>query len=350
MLGSKNTSPQALAAWSSLILAVLFSLGSLLLRPAWISFILTFALVFLIVYALLYYVIKQFVYRKIKLIYKFIFQTKASKKEDFFNRQILPQQSLEEVGLDVQQWAVQKRAEIENMERNERFRKEFLLNLSHELKTPVFAIQSYVHTLLDGALEDGKVNRLFLEKTTKNIDRLCRLIEDVDEISRLESGEIPMAPEVFVIQDLIRDVFDSLSLKAQTQRIQFTIKKGCEPPVQVRADKEKIRQVLINLLENSIKYGKTGGHTIASIYKMDEQKVLVEVSDDGMGIAEEHLSRIFERFYRTDKARSRSEGGTGLGLAIVKHIVEAHGQTINVRSKQDLGSTFGFTLAAARAE
>jgi two-component system phosphate regulon sensor histidine kinase PhoR len=350
MLGSKNTSPQALAAWSALILAMLFALGSLLLRVSWVSFLVTLALVFLIVYAVLYYVIKQFIYRKIKLIYKFIFQTKASKKEDFFNRQILPQQSLEEVGLDVQQWAVQKRAEIENMERNEKFRKEFLLNLSHELKTPVFAIQSYIHTLLDGALEDAAVNRRFLEKTTKNIDRLCRLIEDVDEISRLESGEIPVTPEVFIIQDLVRDVFDSLSLKAQNEGIAFSIKKGCETPVQVKADKEKIRQVLINLLENSVKYGKRGGHTIASIYNMDEQQVLVELSDDGMGIAEEHLSRIFERFYRTDKARSRSEGGTGLGLAIVKHIVEAHGQTINVRSKQDVGSTFGFTLAAAKGD
>lgn len=350
MLGSKNTSPQALAAFTALILAILFSLGSLLLKWSWQSFIVTFIIVFIVVYGLFYYVIKQFIYRKIKLIYKFIFQTKASKKEDFFNRQILPQQSLEEVGQDVEEWAVQKRAEIENMERNEQFRREFLLNLSHELKTPVFAIQGYIHTLLDGGLEDAAVNRTFLKNATKNTDRLCRLIDDVDEISRLESGEMPVSPEVFIIQDLIKDVFDTLSIKAREKNITFSIKKGCEAPIQVRADKEKIRQVLINLLENSIKYGNLGGYTIASVYNMDEQKVLVELSDNGMGISADHLSRIFERFYRTDKARSRSEGGTGLGLAIVKHIVEAHGQTINVRSKQEVGSTFGFTLMAAKAE
>jgi len=348
MFGSKNTSPQELAAMTALILSVIFSLGSLLLKFSWVSFVVTFIVVFLVVYGLLYYVIKEFIYRKIKLIYKFIFQTKATKKEDFFNRQVLPQKSLEEVGLDVQQWAIQKRNEIESMERNEQFRKEFLLNLSHELKTPVFAIQGYIHTLLDGALEDKSVNELFLKNTTKNVDRLCRLIDDLDEISRLESGEMPVTPEIFVIQELIRDVFDTLSIKAQAKDITLSVKKGCEAPVQVQADKEKIRQVLINLLDNSIKYGKQGGHTIASIYNMDEKKVLVELSDNGIGIMEDHLSRIFERFYRTDKARGRSEGGTGLGLAIVKHIVEAHNQTINVRSKPDVGSTFGFTLDAAR--
>lgn len=350
MFGSKNTSPEQLAVFTAVLLGALFSLGSLLLKATWVSFIVTFVIVFLVVYSLLYYVMQQFINRKIKLIYKFIFQTKATKQEEFFNKQILPQKGLDEVGQEVQQWAQQKRVEIENMERNEQFRKEFLLNLSHELKTPIFAIQGYIHTLLDGALEDDKVNKLFLKNSTKNIDRLCHLIEDLDEISRLESGEMPITAEIFTIQDLILDVFDSLSIKAQAKNISFSIKKGCEAPIQVKADKEKIRQVLINLLDNSIKYGKQDGQTIASIYKMDDQKVLVELSDNGMGIGESHLNRIFERFYRTDKARSRSEGGTGLGLAIVKHIVEAHNQTINVRSKPEVGSTFGFTLAASRGE
>jgi two-component system phosphate regulon sensor histidine kinase PhoR len=154
--------------------------------------------------------------------------------------------------------------------------------------------------------------------------------------------------ETFVIQDMIKDVFDTLSLKANTKGIKFNIKKGCEAPVAVQADKEKIRQVLMNLVDNSIKYGKNDGHTIASIYVMDDKQVLVEISDDGLGIAEEHLPRVFERFYRTDRARSRDIGGTGLGLAIVKHIIEAHNQTINVRSKLEIGSTFGFTLEAGK--
>lgn len=350
MFGNKNITLRLLALYTALILAVVFSLASLAFEPPWYAPIIVFILVFLISYGLLYYVMQQFIYRKIKLIYKFIFETKATKREEFFNRKILPQKSLEEVEQDVEEWALRKRDELENMQRNEQFRKEFLLNLSHELKTPIFAIQGYIQTLLEGAMEDEQVNRQFLRNSSKNVDRLCRLVDDLDEISQLESGEMPLAPEIFVIQDLILDVFESLSLKASEKGITFSIKKGCEAPIQVKADKEKIRQVLINLADNSLKYGKPDGHTIASVYKMDEKKVLVELSDDGMGIGEEHLVRIFERFYRTDKARSRAEGGTGLGLAIVKHIVEAHGQTINVRSKSEVGSTFGFTLAAAKGE
>ncbi len=248
----------------------------------------------------------------------------------------------------MEKWASQKKEELENLRRNEAFRKEFLLNLSHELKTPIFAVQGYIHTLLDGAIDDPAVNKVFLKNATKNIDRLCRLIDDLDEISKLESGEMTINKEQFVIQDLIRDVFDTLSIKAKQKDIKFSIKKGCEAPVHVYADKEKIRQVLINLIENSVKYGKPDGQTIASVYNMDGKRALVEISDTGIGMAEEHLPRVFERFYRTDRARSRDIGGTGLGLAIVKHIVEAHDQTINVRSKVEVGSTFGFTLELGR--
>lgn len=348
MFGNKNITLPQLAAYTSLILAAILALGSIPLFHVWYGALVVFAIVFLISYVLFHYVMQQFMYRKIKLIYKFIFQTKANKREDFFNRQILPQKSLEEVEEDVGKWALQKRAEMENMVKNEQFRKEFLLNLSHELKTPIFAIQGYIHTLLDGALEDPTVNEQFLRKSTKSIDRLCRLVDDLDEISRLESGEMPVSTEVFTIQDLLNDVFDTLDIRARAKNITFAIKKGCETPIQVKADKEQIRQVLINLVDNSIKYGKVRGQTIASVYRMDDKKILVEVSDNGIGIGEEHLTRIFERFYRTDKARSRSEGGTGLGLAIVKHIIEAHHQTITVRSKPDVGSTFGFTLEAPK--
>lgn len=344
MFKAKNLSPQKLAGFTALVLSIIMVLGCLVLGMSLRITLIAFVLTFLVSYYLYLYTLQNFIYRKIKLIYKFIYQTKASKREDFFNKNILPLKTIDEVSEDVEKWASQKKEELENLRRNEAFRKEFLLNLSHELKTPIFAVQGYIHTLLDGAIEDPSVNKMFLKNATKNIDRLCRLIDDLDEISKLESGEMTINKELFVIQDLIKDVFDTLSLKANQKDIRFSIKKGCEAPLYVMADKEKIRQVLINLIENSVKYGKPDGQTIASIYNMDGKRVLIEISDSGIGMSEEHLPRVFERFYRTDRARSRDIGGTGLGLAIVKHIVEAHDQTINVRSKVDVGSTFGFTL------
>jgi two-component system phosphate regulon sensor histidine kinase PhoR len=344
MFKAKNLSPQKLAGFTALILSGIITLGAALTTADWKVILTAFVLTFLVSYYLYLYTLQNFIYRKIKLIYKFIYQTKASKREDFFNKNILPLKTIEEVSEDVEKWASQKKEELDMLRRNEEFRKEFLLNLSHELKTPIFAVQGYIHTLLDGALDDPNVNKLFLKNATKNIDRLCRLIDDLDEISKLESGEMTINKENFTIQDMIKDVFDTLSLKANTKGIKFLVKKGCEAPIHVQADKEKVRQVLINLIDNSIKYGRPDGHTVASIYVMDDKRVLVEISDDGIGISEEHLPRVFERFYRTDRARSRDIGGTGLGLAIVKHIIEAHDQTINIRSKPEIGSTFGFTL------
>jgi len=246
---------------------------------------------------------------------------------------------------DVEKWAEQRSAEIEMLKSNEAYRKEFLQNLAHEFKTPIFAIQGYVDTLLNGALDNPEVNKKFLENAARNVERMVNLVEDLDEISRLESGEQPLDRELFVIQDLIKDIFETLSIKTTQKEIKCSIKKGCEaPPVVVFADKEKIRQLLNNLVMNATKYGKQGGIIVASVYKTDEKHALIEISDDGIGIAEEHLSRVFERFYRTDTGRSRNVGGTGLGLAICKHIIEAHNQTIHIRSKPDVGTTVGFTL------
>jgi two-component system phosphate regulon sensor histidine kinase PhoR len=221
-----------------------------------------------------------------------------------------------------------------------------LQNLSHELKTPIFAIQGYVDTLIDGAIDNPAVNSKFLNSTSRNIDRLVNLLDDLDEISKLESGQQQLNKSSFVIQDLLKDVYESLFLKSKEKNIRSIIKKGCEFPISVYADKEKMRQVLINLVDNAIKYSNNNGCIEASFYNVDDNNVLIEISDEGVGIAEEHISRIFERFYRTDLARSRKEGGSGLGLAICKHIVEAHGQAIHVRSKQDVGTTIGFTLPA----
>ncbi|HYK56737.1 MAG TPA: HAMP domain-containing sensor histidine kinase, partial [Flavisolibacter sp.] len=282
------------------------------------------------------------------LIYKFINQTKASKKEEMYYKYILPKKSIDEVREDVEDWAQQRSREIELLKKNETFRKEFLQNLSHEFKTPVFAIQGYVDTLLQGALENPEVNKRFLEKTGKNVERLVNLIRDLDEISKLERGEIKLHKHNFVIQDVVKEVFESLSWKGEQKNISFSVKKGCEKPLVVYGDKEKIRQVITNLVDNAIKYGKHEGSVVASMYNTDGKNILVEVSDDGMGVPEKHLDRIFERFYRTTEGRNRDATGTGLGLSICKHIIEAHGHSMHVRSKENVGTTIGFTLGARK--
>ena len=344
MFNKKNFSPQQAALVSSIPISVLASIAVYGYSKLWLPSVVFFIILTLVAYFIIFYTIRRFIYRKIKLIYKLIYQTKASKKEEFYFKNILPQNTIEEVNEDVEKWAIQHKAELETLRQNEIFRKEFLLNLSHELKTPIFAIQGYVDTLLNGALNNPEVNERFLGNASRNVDRLVNLVEDLDEITKLESGELKLNRQKFIIQDLIKEVFETLSIKADSKNIKCLIKEGCEVPLTVNADKEKIRMVLINLVENAIKYGKQKGLIEGSTYKIDGKKILVEISDDGYGIAEEHLHRIFERFYRTDLARARKEGGSGLGLSIVKHIIEAHGDTIHVRSKTDIGSTFGFIL------
>ncbi|MCG7856099.1 cell wall metabolism sensor histidine kinase WalK [Flavihumibacter sediminis] len=350
MFNFKSLSPRQVSAVLAFAISLLVALANLVLVKNWTIAMGSFLVLFLVSYLLIFYFLQQFIYRRIKLIYKFIYQTKASKREEFYNKYILPQKSIDEVKEDVEQWAEQREGEIELLRKNEAFRKEFLQNLAHEFKTPIFAIQGYVDTLLSGAMDNPDVRKKFLQNTSRNVDRLVNLMNDLDEISRLESGEQILYKQYFIIQTLIREVIESLSLNLVTKQVSVSIKKGCEGPTYVFADKEKIRQVLINLVENSAKYSKAGGSVVASVYTTDEFKVLIEISDDGIGIEEEHLPRIFERFYRTDKARSRDKGGTGLGLAICKHIIEAHGESMHVRSKTDVGTTIGFTLSAIREE
>lgn len=344
VLDTKNLSPRRLSFITALIISTANALLSLFLHQVWYIPIFVFAVTFGIIYYLYNYTLQRFIYRKIKIIYKFIYQTKATKKEEFFYDNILPQKSIEEVSEDVQRWAMQRKDEIDILKANEQFRKEFLMNLAHELRTPIFSVQGYVDTLLGGALEDEEVNRKFLNNASKSIDRLVRLVDDLDEISKLEVGKIPMIQESFPIHELIKDLYEEFSLKAKEKDIQLSFKKGTERPLIVNADKQKIKQVLVNLIENALKYGSEHGNIVAGCYEMDDKHVYIEISDDGPGISEEHLPRIFERFYRADRSRSRAIGGTGLGLAIVKHIIEAHGQTVNVRSKPGVGSSFGFTL------
>lgn len=344
MFKTKNLSPQQLSAFTALMLSIPISLGIWLIRPDWVIALISLAVTFTGSYFLIRTVLESFIYRKIKLIYKFIYQTKASKREETYYKYILPQKGIDEVREDVEKWAEQRSAEIELLRNNEAYRKEFLQNLAHEFKTPIFAIQGYVDTLLGGAMDSPEISKRFLENAARNVDRMVNLVKDLDEISRLESGEQPLYKENFVIQDMIKDIYETLSIKITAKNIRSGIKKGCESPIVVFADKEKIRQVMNNLVVNAVKYGKQDGSIVASVYRTDDEHVLIEFSDDGIGIAEEHLPRIFERFYRTDRGRSRDRGGTGLGLAICKHIVEAHGQTMHVRSKLDVGTTIGFTL------
>src|SRR5260221_4753659 len=326
MPSTKNLSPKQLSALTASLLALPISVGIYILTGNRVVGLTSLLIIFTGSYALILFTLEKFIYRKIKLIYKLIHQTKATKKEEVYFKYILPQKSIDEVREDVEKWGEKRNEEIELLKKNEAYRKEFLQNLAHEFKTPIFAIQGYVDTLLNGAMEDIAIRKKFLENAAKNVDRLVNLMNDLDEISTLERGEQLLYKQNFIIQDLIKEIFESLSIKTNKKNTRTSIKKGCESPVTVFADKEKIRMVLINLVENATKYGKPNGSIVASIYKIDEKNVLIEVSDDGIGIEEDHLLRILERFYRTDATSSRDKGGTGLGLAVCKRISESHGQ------------------------
>ncbi len=309
----------------------------------WKIVLLTDVLLFFFSYFLIRFITKKFIFEKIKLIYKIIQSLKLSKTGKKSWRAELGEDMIGQVSKDVMDWAENKTARIEELQKAESYRREFLANVSHEIKTPIANMQGYISTLLSGGLEDQKINRDFLLKTEKNIDRLIELVEDLDIISGLESGEVSMDKSRFDMLALTREVFEFLEDNAKASNVRLLLGNEDSGPVWVYADRFRIRQVMVNLVDNSIKYGRKEGRTKVSFYDMDEN-ILIEVSDNGIGIEEEHIPRLFERFYRVDKHRSRTEGGTGLGLAIVKHIIEAHEQTVNVRSSPKIGSTFSFTL------
>ena len=346
MFKEKNLTPKELAALTALLLASLIALSIFMLFSNAKLCITYFIVSFISIYFLMGQLLEYFIYRKIKLIYKLISQTKASKREEAYQKYVLPKKGIDDVRDDVEQWAAQKTKEIQDLQSNEAFRKEFLQNLSHEIKTPIFAIQGYLELLGDGAMDDAITGPKFVQQAQSNVQRLVQLLSDVDAITNLEINKDPILKQSFIIQDIINEAINNLSIKRIKKNIQFQFKKGSESPVYVFADKNKIYQVIVNILSNATKYGKIDGQITASIYKMEDEKILIEIGDDGIGIDEEHLPRLFERFYRTDDARAREIGGTGLGLAICKHIVEAHGETIHVRSKVNVGTTFGFTLAS----
>ena len=245
--------------------------------------------------------------------------------------------------MQVKKWTEERQEEIDQLEKLENYRKEYLGNVSHELKTPIFNIQGYVFTLLDGGLEDKTINHKYLLRASKSVDRMIAILEDLQTITQLEKGELEIDEERFDIVALAKDAMDTEELKAKQKKISFEFSNAVSQPFFVLADRFRIRQVIVNLIINSIRYGREDGKTSIKIYEQGE-KIIVDVSDSGIGIPKEHLQRVFERFYRVDKSRSREQGGTGLGLSIVKHILEAHGQSISVTSTEGIGSIFTFTL------
>ena len=283
--------------------------------------------------------VERFIYKRVKKIYDdltLLESTSLTKGPITTDMRTLTQ--------EIDKFARDKKIEIETLKVREEYRKEFLGNVSHELKTPLFTVQGYILTLLDGAMNDKGTRKKYLERASKGVERLGYIIKDLDMITKLEVGDLSLKTEEFNIVELVENVFDMLEMKASKKSITLTFDMDYHNPIMVKADKERIQQVLANLIVNSIKYGREKGTTEVSIENLIKNKVIVRVTDNGEGIAKEHLPRLFERFYRVDKSGSRKEGGSGLGLSIVKHIIEAHNEKIYVESEYNVGSEFSFTL------
>ena len=338
----KDLTPNGIALRISAIVAVAITMLVFVLEHSISSvnytlLVLVFPVTFLASHVSFRVAVEKFIYKKVKVIYRTIHNLKLKKGEEE------KAFSLNQIQTEVEDWDKLNKEEIERLKGLERYRREFVGNVSHELKTPIFNIQGYLLTLLEGGLDDPNINTKYLKKANKGVERMISLIENLDEISKLESGAIEMNMERFDLVPLIKDVLGSLEMSAKKNNITILLVDDSNKPIWVKADSEGVNQVLVNLIVNSLKYGKENGETLIKLFDMHDN-ILVEVADNGQGIAEEHLPRLFERFYRTDKGRARETGGTGLGLSIVKHIVEAHNQTINVRSTEGVGSTFSFTL------
>lgn len=342
-------SPLKVAIYS----AIAVSFASVLLLLATLFFfalaihgwqIVIFALAsFALSWLIIYFFLQRYIYSKIKLIFRNMHALKVGRVA---YRLDMTSDVLGEVNEEVAGWAEDRMAEIEDLREKENFRKEFVGNVAHELKTPIFSIQGYILTLLEGALEDPNFNRKFLMKAAKSVDRMTMLVEDLDTITQFESGNLKLDKEKVDIVELTKEVMEQREEEAFQKNLDIRFNKTYEKPIYVIADSFRISQVLVNLIANSINYGKIGGSTIVRFFDLEE-RILVEVEDDGPGIEKEHIPRLFERFYRVDKSRSRHQGGTGLGLAICKHIIEGHEQSLNVHSEVGKGSTFSFTLEKA---
>ena len=298
---------------------------------------------FVVSFIIIQYRVEKFIYKRVKKIYDDLTLLESS---TFKRSQITTDMAT--LTQEIDKYAKDKKLEIETLKIREQYRKEFIGNVSHELKTPLFTVQGYISTLLDGAYKDKKLLHKYLERADKGVERLTFIINDLDMITKLETGDLTLDIEVFDIVALIKNVFDLLEIKAAKKKITLTFDLDYNKPIMVNGDKQRLQQVLSNLIVNSIKYGQQNGTTEVSVENLIKNKVIVRVTDNGEGIEPEHIPRLFERFYRVDKSGSRKEGGSGLGLAIVKHIIEAHDEKLYIESEFGIGSEFSFTLEKAK--
>lgn len=298
---------------------------------------------YLVSFVIIQYRVERFIYRRVKTIYDDLTLLESSSLR---SQPITT--DMKTLTEEIDKYAREKKIEIETLKVREEYRKEFLGNVSHELKTPLFTVQGYVLTLLDGAMNDPKIREKYLNRANKGLERLIYIIKDLDMITKLEVGDLSLNVETFDVVELVASVFDLLEMKAAKKKITLTFDMEYAKPIMVKADRERIQQVLTNLVVNSIKYGRQKGTTEISIENLIKNKVIVRVTDNGEGISDINLPRLFERFYRVDKSGSRKEGGSGLGLSIVKHIIEAHNEKIYVESELSVGSEFSFTLEKAK--
>lgn len=331
-------------SFATLFIALVFNWIFELQIPIWAIIIFTF-LGFVISLFLIWWAVERFLNEKIEMLYRSIQSpTDIEAGVKRFNKS---KDIIGEVQRDVEEWASVKHEEIQALKDQAKFRRDFIGNLAHELKTPIFNMQGYLLTLLEGGLDDPKINYDYLTRADKNLERLIRLTEDLDSISQLEAGRESIKIEKVNLLDLVEEAMELAANRAEEKSIDLRLNKKYERPIWVKADREKVIQVFSNLILNAIYYGKYEGYCEIRILEMP-LTMMIEIADDGIGVEASQLPRLFERFYRVDKSRSRHQGGTGLGLAIVKHIVESHGQTISARSVLDKGTTFSFTLEKAK--
>lgn len=324
----------------TIFLTLLSSVFLYLLRSVDLFYLVSFAITtYVVSFIVIQYRVERFIYRRVKKIYDdlTLLESTSLRKQPITT-------DMATLTEEIDKYAKDKKLEIETLKVREEYRKEFLGNVSHELKTPLFTVQGYLLTLLDGAIDDKNVSEKYLNRASKGLERLIYIVKDLDMITKLEVGDLRLNIETFDIVELVQNVFDLLEMKASKKKISLIFDMDYNHPIFVQADKERIQQVLTNLIVNSIKYGDEKGTTEVSIENLIKNKVIVRVTDNGEGISQENIPRLFERFYRVDKSGSRKEGGSGLGLSIVKHIIEAHDEKIYVESEVDVGSEFSFTL------
>ncbi|MCP4802221.1 MAG: sensor histidine kinase [Bacteroidetes bacterium] len=332
---------------SSLITLILTLLMSVFLLYKGEFVLLDLCLFTLLCFVVVFYVVQlrveTFIYKRVKKIYD---DLKLLESSSFSKSQITTDMAT--LTQEIDKYAKNKKMEIETLKVREQYRKEFIGNVSHELKTPLFTVQGYISTLIEGAFKDEKLLQKYLDRADKGVERLTYILNDLDMITKLETGDLILTKETFDIVKLINHVFDQLEIKASKKDITLMFDREYTESIMVKGDKQRLQQVVSNLIVNSIKYGNTQGTTEISIENLIKNKVIIRVTDNGEGIEQEHLPRLFERFYRVDKSGSRKEGGSGLGLAIVKHIIEAHSEQIYIESQLGVGSEFSFTLEKAK--